>query len=113
MLEKQNLLGLTQSKFKDFFSDLSEKPFRTKQIMQWIYHQGVHDFGDMHNFSKDLRDKLGSIASLDLPEVISTNNSKDGVVKWVIKLGEDNHIETVYIPQKERGTLCISSQAVS
>ena len=110
MLEKQNLLGLTQSKFKDFFSDLSEKPFRTKQIMQWIYHQGVYNFGDMHNFSKDLRDKLGSIASLDLPEVISTNNSKDGVVKWVIKLGEDNHIETVYIPQKEKGTLCISSQ---
>ena len=65
MLEKQNLLGLTQSKFKDFFSDLSEKPFRTKQIMQWIYHQGVYNFGDMHNFSKDLRDKLGSIASLD------------------------------------------------
>ena len=110
MLEKQNLLGLTQSKFKDFFSDLSEKPFRTKQIMQWIYHQGVHDFGDMHNFSKDLRDKLGSIASLDLPEVVSMNNSKDGVVKWVIKLGKDNHIETVYIPQKDRGTLCISSQ---
>ena len=51
MLEKQNLLGLTQSKFKDFFSDLSEKPFRTKQIMQWIYHQGVYNFGDMHNFS--------------------------------------------------------------
>ena len=110
MLDKQNLLGLTQSKFKDFFSDLSEKPFRTKQIMQWIYHQGVHDFGDMHNFSKDLRDKLGSIASLELPEVVSMNNSKDGVVKWVIKLGKDNHIETVYIPQKDRGTLCISSQ---
>ena len=55
MLEKQNLLGLTQSKFKDFFSDLNEKPYRTKQIMQWIYHQGINDFDDMHNFSKDLR----------------------------------------------------------
>ena len=110
MLEKQNLLGLTQSRFKEFFSDLSEKPFRTKQIMQWIYHQGVNDFGDMHNFSKDLRQKLDSIASLDLPEVISMNHSNDGVIKWVIKLGQDNHIETVYIPQKERGTLCISSQ---
>ena len=78
--------------------------------MQWIYHQGINDFDDMHNFSKDLRDKLGSIASLELPEVVSMNNSKDGVVKWVIKLGKDNHIETVYIPQKDRGTLCISSQ---
>ena len=110
MLEKQNLLGLTQSKFKEFFSDLNEKPFRTKQIMQWIYHQGAIDFDDMHNFSKDLRQKLRAIASIDLPEVISMSNSKDGVIKWVIKLGEENHIETVYIPQKDRGTLCISSQ---
>jgi len=110
MLEKQNLLGLTQSKFKEFFSDLNEKPFRTKQIMQWIYHQGANDFDDMHNFSKDLRQKLTAIASIDLPEVISMSNSKDGVIKWVIKLFEDSHIETVYIPQKDRGTLCISSQ---
>ena len=78
--------------------------------MQWIYHQGASNFDDMHNFSKDLRQKLRAIASLDLPEVISINNSKDGVIKWVIKLGEDNNIETVYIPQKDRGTLCISSQ---
>jgi len=110
MLEKQNLLGLTQVKLKKFFSDLDEKPFRTKQIMQWIYHQGALDFSDMHNFSKDLRQKLEAIASIALPEVTSINHSKDGVIKWVIKLGEENHIETVYIPQKDRGTLCISSQ---
>ena len=110
MLEKQNLLGLTQSKLRDFFSDLNEKPFRTKQVMQWIYHQGVYDFGDMHNLSKELRQKLAAIASINLPEVISIYNSRDGVIKWVIKLGEENHIETVYIPQKDRGTLCISSQ---
>ena len=105
MIEKQNLLGLTQSKLKKFFSDLNEKPFRTKQIMQWIYHQGVKDFGEMHNFSKDLRQKLDSIASINMPEVVSLSQSKDGVVKWVIKLSEENHIETVYIPQKDRGTL--------
>ena len=110
MLEKQNLLGLTQVKLKKFFSDLNEKPFRTKQIMQWIFHQGASDFGDMHNFSKDLRQKLQAIASIELPEVTSIDNSKDGVIKWVIKLSEENHIETVYIPQKDRGTLCISSQ---
>jgi len=81
MLEKQNLLGLTQSKLKKFFSDLNEKPFRTKQIMQWIYHQGVTDFDDMHNFSKDLRQKLDSIASINMPEIVSLNHSKDGVVK--------------------------------
>ena len=95
MLEKQNLLGLTQVKLKKFFSDLGEKPFRTKQIMQWIYHQGALDFGDMHNLSKDLRQKLQAIASIALPEVTSINHSKDGVIKWVIKLGEENHIETV------------------
>jgi 23S rRNA (adenine2503-C2)-methyltransferase len=110
MLEKQNLLGLTQVKLKKFFSDLNEKPFRTKQIMQWIFHQGASDFGDMHNFSKDLRQKLQAIASIELPEVTSIDNSIDGVIKWVIKLSEENHIETVYIPQKDRGTLCISSQ---
>ena len=110
MIEKQNLLGLTQGKLKKFFSDLNEKPFRTKQIMQWIYHQGVMDFGEMHNFSKDLRQKLDSIASINMPEVVSLSQSKDGVVKWVIKLSEENHIETVYIPQRERETLCFSSQ---
>ncbi len=78
--------------------------------MQWIYHQGASDFGDMHNFSKDLRQKLEAIASIELPEVTSINHSKDGVIKWVIKLSEENHIETVFIPQKNRGTLCISSQ---
>jgi len=110
MLEKQNLLGLPQEKLKKFFSDLGEKPFRTKQIMQWIYHQGATSFGDMHNLSKDLRQKLQAIATIDLPEVITLNHSRDGVIKWIIELGEENHIETVYIPERERGTLCISSQ---
>ena len=110
MLKKQNLLGLTQGKLKKFFADLNDKPFRTKQIMQWIYHQGVKDFDDMHNFSKELRQKLQTLATIELPEVVSINKSKDGVIKWVIKLGNENNIETVYIPQKERGTLCISSQ---
>ena len=79
MLEKQNLLGLPQDKLKKFFSDLDEKSFRTKQIMQWIYHQGATSFGDMHNFSKDLRQNLQAIASIDFPEVVSINHAKDGV----------------------------------
>ena len=110
MLEKQNLLGLPQDKLLKFFSDLSEKSFRTKQIMQWIYHQGATNFGEMHNLSKELRQKLQAIATIDLPEVITLNHSRDGVIKWIIKLGEENHIETVFIPERERGTLCISSQ---
>jgi len=110
MLEKQNLLGLPQDKLKILFSDLGEKSFRTKQIMQWIYQQGATSFIDMHNLSKDLRQKLKTIATIDLPEVMTMNHAKDGVIKWIIKLGEKNHIETVYIPERGRGTLCISSQ---
>jgi len=110
MLEKQNLLGLPQDKLKILFSDLGEKSFRTKQIMQWIYQKGATSFIDMHNLSKDLRQKLKTIATIDLPEVMTMNHAKDGVIKWIIKLGEKNHIETVYIPERGRGTLCISSQ---
>ena len=110
MLEKQNLLGLPQSKLNKFFEDLGEKPYRTKQIMQWIYHQGASSFDEMHNLSKDLRSKLSAIATLDLPRIVKQNHASDGVIKWVIELSENNHIETVYIPEKERGTLCISSQ---
>ena len=110
MLEKQNLLGLPQAKLNKFFTDLGEKPYRTKQIMQWVYHQGKSNFDEMHNLSKDLRNKLGAISTLDLPIIVKQNHASDGVIKWVIELGENNHIETVYIPEKDRGTLCISSQ---
>ena len=110
MLKKQNLFGLSREKLSSFFIDLNEKKFRTKQIMQWMYYQSSSNFDDMHNLSIDLRNKLQTIASIDLPEVVSLNESSDGVIKWVINLGEKNHIETVYIPERERGTLCISSK---
>ena len=110
MLNKLNLFGLPREKLSNFFIDLDERQFRTKQIMQWIYHQGVDNFEDMHNLSKDLRNKLQTIATIDLPKVFSLSESSDGVIKWVISLGETSHIETVYIPEKDRGTLCISSQ---
>ena len=110
MLKKLNLFGLPREKLANFFIDLNEKKFRTKQIMQWIYHQGVNNFDDMHNLSKDLRNKLQTVATIDLPKVFSLSESSDGVIKWVISLGEKSHIETVYIPERDRGTLCISSQ---
>ena len=110
MLKKLNLFGLPREKLANFFIDLNEKKFRTKQIMQWIYHQGVNNFDDMHNLSNDLRNKLQTVATIDLPKVFSLSESSDGVIKWVISLGEKSHIETVYIPERDRGTLCISSQ---
>jgi 23S rRNA (adenine2503-C2)-methyltransferase len=110
MHEKQNLLSLTKDQLDVFFSHLGEKPYRTKQIMQWVYHKHVLDFGAMLNLSKTLRDKLENSACLDLPQITKQNYSLDGVIKWLLDLGNNNQIEMVYIPEKDRGTLCISSQ---
>ena len=110
MKNKQNLFDLPQSALNDFFAELGEKPYCTKQFMQWVYHQHQLDFSQMLNLSKKLREKLDEVATLELPKIATQNFSLDGVIKWVIDLGHNNHIETVYIPEKDRGTLCISSQ---
>ena len=110
MLEKNNLLGFTQQQLNEFFSQIGEKPYRTRQLMQWVYHKEVCNFNDMLNLSKNLRSKLCSLASLDLPKVSKQNFASDGVIKWLLDLGCNNQIEMVYIPENDRGTLCISSQ---
>jgi len=110
MKDTINLFNLTQESLNNFFAELGEKPYRTKQFMQWVYHKNQLDFNQMLNLSKGLRDELSKVATLELPTIAKQNFSLDGVVKWVIDLGENNHIETVYIPEKDRGTLCISSQ---
>ncbi len=105
-----NLFNLTQESLNSFFAELGEKPYRTKQFMQWVYHKDQLDFDQMLNLSKSLREKLKQTATLELPTIAKQNFSLDGVVKWAIDLGQNNHIETVYIPENDRGTLCISSQ---
>ena len=105
-----NLLNLTQEALNNFFAELGEKPYRTKQLMQWVYHKNQLDFNQMLNLSKGLREQLNQVATLELPAIAKQNFALDGVIKWVIDLGNDNHIETVFIPEKDRGTLCISSQ---
>jgi 23S rRNA (adenine2503-C2)-methyltransferase len=109
-MDKQNLLSLNQNALNNFFMGLGEKPYRTKQIMRWIYKVHELDFDKMLNLSKPLREKLSELACIELPKVIKQNFALDGVIKWVLAMGEDNHIEMVYIPEKDRGTLCISSQ---
>lgn len=106
----QNLLQFTQSELNDFFLELGEKPYRTKQFMQWVYHHLQFDFADMSNFSKKLRTQIIELANLDLPQISSQKKSTDGVVKWLLELHDKSQIEAVYIPEKLRGTLCISSQ---
>ncbi len=110
MNEKQNLLNYNQQALNDFFVKLGEKPYRTKQIMKWIYKDHVFDFNQMLNLSKKLREQLAEIACIDFPTIVSKNHALDGVVKWVIDMGSENNVEMVYIPEKDRGTLCISSQ---
>lgn len=109
--EKVNLLGLTLAQMEAFFEQLGEKRFRAGQVMKWIHHFGVDDFADMTNVGKALRAKLEQTAYIRGPEVVSEDISADGTRKWVIRVASGSCVETVYIPQKGRGTLCVSSQA--
>ncbi len=108
---KINLLGLTQAEMEQFFESIGEKRFRAGQMMKWIHHFGVDDFDAMSNVSKVLREKLKASAEIRGPEVVSEDISTDGTRKWVVRVASGSCVETVYIPQGSRGTLCVSSQA--
>lgn len=108
---KTNLLGLTQPQMEQFFESIGEKRFRAGQVMKWIHHFGVDDFDAMSNLGKALREKLKACAEIRGPEVVSEDISADGTRKWVIRVASGSCVETVYIPQDKRGTLCVSSQA--
>jgi 23S rRNA (adenine2503-C2)-methyltransferase len=93
-----------------FFTELGEKAFRASQVMKWIYHYGIDDFEAMTNLSKALRTQLAAQAEVRLPQVMLDQPSRDGSRKWVLRLADGNAVETVFIPDGERGTLCVSSQ---
>lgn len=105
-----NLLGLNRTQLEAFFAEHGEKAFRASQVLKWIHQQGVADFGQMTNLSKNLREKLSRISVVQIPEVIADHLSTDGTRKWLLQLEDGNSVETVFIPEKGRGTLCISSQ---
>lgn len=107
---KINLLGLSPAKMEEFFAELGEKKFRAQQMLKWIHQFGQSDFEAMTNMSKPLRERLAEVAEIKLPEVVYEDTSKDGTRKWVMRVDGGSSIETVYIPEKERGTLCVSSQ---
>lgn len=108
---KVNLLGLTQPQLEQFFESIGEKRFRAGQVMKWIHHFGVDDFDAMTNVGKALREKLKASAEIRGPEIVSQDISADGTRKWVVRVASGSCVETVYIPQGGRGTLCVSSQA--
>ena len=93
-----------------YFANMGEKPFRAGQVLKWIYQHGITDFSEMTTLSKALREKLSDVAQIELPNIISEQISKDGTRKWLLQLDTKNSIETVFIPEKDRGTLCVSSQ---
>ena len=109
-LEAINLLGLNQKNLEDFFVSIEEKPFRAVQVMKWMHQRGISDFSQMTDLSKSLREKLESHCVIRAPEVIYEKTSQDGTRKWVISVGDKDLIEMVLIPEKNRATLCVSSQ---
>ena len=111
MPAKLNLIGLGQEALAEFFEGIGEKSFRSKQIMGWLYRRGALSFHEMTDISLRLRQRLELIATLSLPEVIRVEDSADGTRKWLLDVGAGQAIETVFIPESNRNTLCISSQA--
>ncbi len=107
---KINLLDLSRRDLEAFFIALGEKPFRATQVMKWVYHERILDFAAMNNLSKALRERLAAHAEIRLPEIVADQASRDGSHKWLIRLDSGNCIETVFIPEADRGTLCVSSQ---
>ena len=105
-----NLLDFNQQQLVEYFTGIGEKPFRAKQLMRWMHHFGVHDFEQMTDIARTLREKLAAETSITPPTVQLEQISDDGTRKWLIAAGAGNAVETVFIPEDDRGTLCISSQ---
>jgi 23S rRNA (adenine2503-C2)-methyltransferase len=108
--QRVNLLGLPRPDLEAFFVELGEKPFRARQVMNWIYRRGVGDFEEMTDLSQKLRQRLAEVAEISVPRIVTEQHSTDGTRKWMLGMGHTQGIETVFIPEPARGTLCISSQ---
>jgi 23S rRNA (adenine2503-C2)-methyltransferase len=108
--DKVNLLGMPRAKMEAWLVSVGEKPFRAQQILKWIHHSGIDNFDEMTNLGKALRAKLQEIAEIRPPKVARQLDSKDGTRKWAVEVGGNNLVETVFIPDGARGTLCVSSQ---
>ncbi len=105
-----NLLGLNRDSMTRFLEEMGQKPYRAGQLMRWIHQYGAADFGSMTDLAKPLRALLMEHATVEVPRLLSEQRSADGTCKWLLELSPGNAIETVFIPEEGRGTLCISSQ---
>ena len=107
---KTNLIGLSKPELEQALIKIGEKPFRAKQIWQWLYFHGVTDFEAMTNLSKELRERLKQNFTLTRPKIIAEQKSADHTSKWLLEFTDGQRVETVYIPEEDRGAVCISSQ---
>ncbi len=107
---KTNLFGLDPEAMRAFFVGMGEKPFRAGQVLQWIHQYGIDNFDAMSNVGRALRERLAENAEIVAPEIVLDLAASDGTRKWLLRLADGNCIETVFIPEEGRGTLCVSSQ---
>ncbi|WP_371376402.1 bifunctional tRNA (adenosine(37)-C2)-methyltransferase TrmG/ribosomal RNA large subunit methyltransferase RlmN [Thalassotalea aquiviva] len=108
--KKVNLLNFDHQMMREYFAEIGEKPFRADQIMKWMYHFGYDDFDKMTNLNKALREKLKRLCEIKAPEISQKQVSQDGTIKYALLLEGGQEVETVWIPENGRATLCVSSQ---
>ncbi len=108
--DRTDLIGLSRDEMTAALAGLGEKPFRTKQVWHWIYHQGETDFARMTSLGKPLRDKLAAHFKVGRPRVVTEQNSADGTRKWLLEMADGNQVEAVHIPEDDRGAVCVSTQ---
>src|SRR5262245_49392063 len=105
-----NLLGLPRPELEAFVAELGSKPFRARQLMNWVYKRGEGSFANMTDLAKDFRAQLTERAVVQTPEIVTVHKSADDTCKWVLRADSSQAFEMVFIPEPDRGTLCISSQ---
>jgi 23S rRNA (adenine2503-C2)-methyltransferase len=108
--ERTNLLGLPRPALEAFVAELGSKPFRARQLMNWVYKRGIGSFAEMTDLAKEFRARLTAQAEVQAPQIMSMQRSADGTTKWLLRADASQAFEMVFIPEPERGTLCISSQ---
>ena len=106
-----NLLDFDLAGLTAYCEQLGEKRFRATQLFRWVHQRGMSDFARMSDLAKSFRDKLGAVAAVRVPAVLSEQASSDGTIKWLFDVGHGDAVEAVFIPEDDRGTLCVSSQA--
>lgn len=109
-MQKTEIIGLSKEELSLFLEEMGEKTYRVKQLWQWLYFKGVKSFDEMTNLSKDLRLKLEEKFVLTRPKIVTEQVSKDKTHKWLLEFSDGERVETVYIPELDRGAVCISTQ---